>query len=246
MSDKSKLTPVRKEGIADTVRMETLKVLAEEGEVFQSKLIAAVSSRLALEQNTTSGLVRKFLNQQDGKLVKISRSPRTGPWEPGPRRKYWSLTFEGMNYLYMTTHDLWELSKAVTKVRPPEFGGMLAYYEAIARSKKLSEEVKLDLEKYNDRLEKTTSVTEQAGLSRNAERALRVKVDVGITFEIGQILVLSVIWNLAQDKDLRDEVGHDTVSNIYEFAAALALERERNLRSFRSMIRALRSSMESR
>ncbi len=241
MSNKPKLTPVRKEGIADSVRMETLKVLAEEGEVFQSKLISAVANRLVLDPNTTSGLVRKFLDKQKGDLVKISKSAKTGFLE-GPRRKYWELTTNGIGYLYGETHDLAELSKVITKLQPPEYGGMLAIYETIASSKKLCKEVELDLNMYYDGLAKSA---EYHNIGKRLQRGLQIKVDVGITYDIGGILIASVMQHLAQDKDLRSEVGYVRISKVCEFAAALARDQEQNLKSFKSVIRVMRGSMES-
>jgi hypothetical protein len=193
---------VKRGGKAYMVGREVMKVLATEGEIIQNKLIDKVAKSLSnIDSNTINGLVRKFLNRENGRLVKVDEIQL-------PHRKYWSITMLGLQQAYNEELiNLHGLSKAVVRMKPKEFGFMISFYEALARSEELSRRVSDDVKEVGKKIDEYISKARSFGFEY-------LPIPIRFVYGIGSTMWLSILKHLSEDEGIRMEVGEEVILRV--------------------------------
>jgi hypothetical protein len=218
---------------ADRVRATTIKALVFGGPLLQNTLINEVAKEVAkdledIDVNTVNGLVRKFLEKQKGELVEVRVDEKH-------HRKYWEITPTGLQQAFnKNLVNLHEFAKAYVRITPegPEWRPIC--YKALARSKALSEKVDADLKKTEGQMLEDVSFIKQ--LSR---------VPINFIWEIGLTAFHSVVYYLANDKDLRKQVGPEITAELCVSARTLAESYEANIKEMRKVANDLQSVQEA-
>ncbi len=196
------------------------------GELLQNKLINVIAKALPdCDANTVNGLVRKSLSRENGHFVE-RREVKS------PKRVYWCLTQAGLEYAYQEgLIHLHEFSGAITRTIFSVYTNALPIYGALARSRRLAELVESNQVRYyvpqDDKFQKAA----RFGFLMNRDKELGIARNIGLFYEVTLPVMNSVVSHLASNKDLRQEVGDETLSEIREYALAVAAGQKQQLQS---------------
>ena len=232
MSSGKGLVHVNRGVKADRVRATTIRELVCGGPLLQNTLINEVANEVAkdledIDVNTVSGLVRKFLKRHKGELVEVRVDEK-------PRRKYWEITPTGLQQAFnKKLVDLHEFAKAYVRIKPGGLEWAPICYKALARSEALSRKVDADLKKMEGQVLENISFIKQLG-----------RVSINFIWEIGLTAFHSVVYHLANDEDLRRQVGPEITAELCVSAITLVEAYEANINEMRKVANALQQLLD--